>query len=135
MSVAVIVEADGACRGNPGPASYGALLRDPRTHEVLDSVAEAIGVTTNNVAEYRGLIAGLEMVRARGIEGPVEVRMDSKLVVEQMSGRWKIKHRDMQRLALVARDLLPPQVSFVWVPRSDNSDADRLANAALDDLM
>ena len=100
VSRRVIVEADGGSRGNPGPAAYGALVRDADTGEVIAERGESIGVATNNVAEYRGLIAGLELVREHAPDAEVEVRMDSKLVVEQMAGRWKIKHVDMKPLAL-----------------------------------
>ena len=95
--------------------------------------AEHIGTASNNVAEYRGLIAGLEAVRELDPTATVEARLDSKLVVEQLSGRWKIKHPDMRVLALRAREVLPPsQVTYTWVPRERNKHADRLANEALD---
>ncbi|MDN5855245.1 MAG: reverse transcriptase-like protein, partial [Actinomycetia bacterium] len=81
----VIVEADGGSRGNPGDAAYGALIRDADTGEVISENAETIGIATNNVAEYRGLIAGLELVAEHAPEAEVEVRMDSKLVIEQMA--------------------------------------------------
>ena len=101
---AVIVEADGGSRGNPGTAGYGALVRDARTGEVLAERAAPLGIASNNVAEYSGLVAGLQAVLDLGLatDATVEVRMDSKLVVEQMSGRWKIKHPDMRPLALAA---------------------------------
>ncbi len=129
----LIVEADGGSRGNPGPAGYGALVRDPITGQVLAERGETIGRATNNVAEYRGLIAGLEAVTAFQ-PSSVEVRMDSKLVVEQMSGRWKIKHADLQPLALQAKRLAQqlPRVTYTWIPREKNTAADRLANQALD---
>src|SRR5690606_11850594 len=96
--------------------------------------AEAIGDATNNVAEYRGLIAGLQLLRelADPTEVSLEVRMDSKLVIEQMAGRWKIKHPDMQPLALQARRLAPADVRWVWVPRDRNAAADALLNRVLD---
>jgi probable phosphoglycerate mutase len=129
-----VVEADGGSRGNPGPAAYGALVRDPETGVVLAEIAEAIGVASNNVAEYGGLIAGLTLAVALDPDCRVEVRMDSKLVVEQMSGRWKIRHEDMRRLALEARDVIDPsQVQYTWVPREKNKAADKLANEAMDD--
>lgn len=129
----LIVEADGASRGNPGAASYGALVRDGDTGELLAELAEAIGHATNNVAEYRGVIAGLEAVRRIDPQARVQVRMDSKLVVEQLSGRWQVKHPDMKPLAARARELFPVNgVAFAWVPRSQNKHADRLANQALD---
>jgi ribonuclease H / adenosylcobalamin/alpha-ribazole phosphatase len=129
----LVVEADGGSRGNPGPAGYGALVRDARTGEVLAQQAGYLGRATNNVAEYQGLIAGLRAAREIDPGAHVEVRMDSKLVVEQMSGRWKIKHPDMRPLAAEARAILPPdQVTYRWVPRAQNAGADRLANEALD---
>lgn len=128
----VIVEADGGSRGNPGPAAFGALLRDAATGEVIAEAAETIGIATNNVAEYRGLIAGLALVREHAADAVVEVRMDSKLVVEQMAGRWKIKHDDMRRLAAEARELAGADTTWTWVPRAENAVADALANAALD---
>ena len=128
-----VVEADGASRGNPGRASYGALVRDADTGQVLAERAEDLGHTTNNVAEYRGLIAGLSAARELDPGAEVEVRMDSKLVVEQMSGRWQVKHPSMRPLAVEARNVFPPdQVRYTWVPREKNKAADRLANAALD---
>jgi probable phosphoglycerate mutase len=127
-----VVEADGGSRGNPGPAAYGALVRDADTGNVLVSEGLTIGRATNNVAEYRGLIAGLEMARALDSEAAVEVRMDSKLVVEQMAGRWKIKHADMVPLARRASELRPERVTWTWVPREQNKAADALANAAMD---
>ncbi len=87
----VSVEADGGSRGNPGPAGYGAVVRDPATGEVLAERSESLGTATNNVAEYQGLIAGLTAAAELGA-AEVDVRMDSKLVVEQMCGRWQIKH-------------------------------------------
>jgi ribonuclease H / adenosylcobalamin/alpha-ribazole phosphatase len=129
----LIVEADGGARGNPGPAAYGAVVRDADTGEVLAEVAQTLGVTTNNVAEYRGLIAGLESAAGIDPEAVVEARLDSKLVVEQMSGRWKIKNSALQPLALAANHVLPPgNVTYRWVPRARNAHADRLLNAALD---
>ncbi|MFD4796817.1 bifunctional RNase H/acid phosphatase [Streptomyces anulatus] len=133
----VVVEADGGSRGNPGPAGYGAVVIDPATGEPLAETAEYIGVATNNVAEYRGLIAGLTAAKALFPEAGdalrVHVRMDSKLVVEQMSGRWKIKHPDMKPLAARAAAVLPPSsVTYEWIPRAQNKHADRLANEAMD---
>lgn len=127
------VEADGGSRGNPGVAGYGALVRDPATGEILRTDAAPLGKTSNNVAEYSGLVAGLRMARDLDPEARVHVLMDSKLVVEQMSGRWKIKHDDMRRLAAEARAVLPPErVSYEWIPRNRNKDADRLSNEAMD---
>ncbi len=128
----VVIEADGGSRGNPGPAAYGALVRDADSGAVIAQRAETIGVATNNVAEYRSLVAGLELVAEHAPGAAVEVRMDSKLVIEQMAGRWKIKHPDMRPLALEARRLAPPDVTWTWVPRERNKAADALLNAALD---
>ncbi|MET9408842.1 bifunctional RNase H/acid phosphatase [Streptomyces sp. NPDC002935] len=128
-----IVEADGGSRGNPGPAGYGSVVIDAATGETLAERAEYIGIATNNVAEYRGLVAGLEAARDLDATARVRVRMDSKLVVEQMSGRWKIKHPDMKPLAARAARVLPPsQVTYEWMPRERNKHADRLANEAMD---
>ncbi|MGW5302603.1 bifunctional RNase H/acid phosphatase [Streptomyces griseoluteus] len=128
-----VVEADGGSRGNPGPAGYGAAVSDAATGETLAEAAEFIGVATNNVAEYRGLLAGLRAAHALDPEARVAVRMDSKLVVEQMSGRWKIKHPDMKPLAAEARGIFPPgRVTYEWIPRERNKHADRLANEAMD---
>ncbi len=128
----LVIEADGGSRGNPGPAGYGALVREGNL--VLAERAAAIGTATNNVAEYRGLIAGLEAAHDVDPTAEIEVRMDSKLVVEQMSGRWKVKHSDMRVLASEAAQLVAgfPKVTFSWVPRAQNSAADALANAAMD---
>ena len=101
---------------------------------MLAEVSESIGRATNNVAEYSGLIAGLRAAAAIARGADVEVRMDSKLVVEQMSGRWQIKHPDMRPLAAKARETARAlgRVSYTWVPRSRNAHADRLANQAMD---
>jgi ribonuclease H / adenosylcobalamin/alpha-ribazole phosphatase len=129
----VLVEADGGSRGNPGPAGYGAVVLDPATHDVLVERSAGLGVATNNVAEYRGLIAGLQAARELGATD-VDVRMDSKLVVEQMSGRWKIKHPDLRPLAMQAAGLVRElgSVRFAWIPRERNTRADALANQAMD---
>ncbi|MFG2546576.1 bifunctional RNase H/acid phosphatase [Streptomyces sp. NPDC048594] len=128
-----VVEADGGSRGNPGPAGYGAVVLDAATGESLVEAAEYLGVVTNNVAEYRGLLAGLRAARELDPDARVHVRMDSKLVVEQMSGRWKIKHPDMKPLAAEAARVFPPgRVTYEWIPRADNKHADRLANEAMD---
>jgi broad specificity phosphatase PhoE/ribonuclease HI len=130
----VVVEADGGSRGNPGPAGYGSVVRDAATGAVLAERFAGLGVTTNNVAEYQGLIAGLRAAAELGAR-QVRVRMDSKLVVEQMSGRWKVKHPAMQPLAVAARDLAAgfDRISYEWIPREQNKHADRLANQAMDE--
>ncbi|OBA71160.1 bifunctional RNase H/acid phosphatase [Mycobacterium sp. 1554424.7] len=129
----VVVEADGGSRGNPGPAGYGAVVRSADRSTVLAETKQAIGVATNNVAEYRGLIAGLDDALQMGAT-EVEAFLDSKLVVEQMSGRWKVKHPDLIELHAQARKLASrfDRVSYAWVPRARNSHADRLANEAMD---
>jgi ribonuclease HI len=128
----LILEADGGSRGNPGPAAYGAVVRDAHTSKVLAAEGLPIGRATNNVAEYRGLIAGLEMARELDPTAALEVRMDSKLVIEQMAGRWKVRHADMKSLALEAARLRPATVIWTWVPRELNKVADTLVNRALD---
>ncbi|MEU0567877.1 bifunctional RNase H/acid phosphatase [Nonomuraea sp. NPDC005983] len=130
-----LIEADGGSRGNPGPAGYGAVVKDASDGQVLAEVAEAIGVATNNVAEYRGLIAGLRSVLDLAGDGAaVAVRMDSKLVVEQMAGRWKIKNEGLRPLALEASKLARRLrvTEWTWIPRATNQHADRLANEAMD---
>ncbi|MBW9215915.1 bifunctional RNase H/acid phosphatase [Mumia sp. zg.B53] len=129
----VVIEADGGSRGNPGPAAYGAVLRDADTGAVIAQRAETIGIATNNVAEYSGLIAGLELLAEHAPEAEVEVRMDSKLVIEQMAGRWRVKHPDMKPLALRAQQLAPFGVEWTWVPRERNKAADAILNDALDE--
>jgi ribonuclease H / adenosylcobalamin/alpha-ribazole phosphatase len=128
----LIVEADGGARGNPGPAAYGAVVRDAQTSKVLAAEGLPIGRATNNVAEYRGLIAGLEMAREIDPTATLEVRMDSRLVIEQMAGRWKVRHADLKPLALQAARLRPASVTWTWVPRELNQAADALVNRALD---
>jgi broad specificity phosphatase PhoE/ribonuclease HI len=129
----VIVEADGGSRGNPGPAGFGCVVYADDHATVLAQHCQPIGITTNNVAEYRGLIAGLEEARRLGA-GELDVRMDSKLVVEQMSGRWKVKHPGLAELHQQARALASTfdTVRFSWIPREQNKVADRLANEAMD---
>lgn len=129
----VLVEADGGSRGNPGPAGYGAVVFDAGHDGVLAESKEAIGWATNNVAEYRGLIAGLAAATDLGAT-EVAVSMDSKLVVEQMSGRWRVKHPDLIPLQRQAIELAAgfERVSYTWIPRARNSHADRLANEAMD---
>ncbi|OAN37732.1 bifunctional RNase H/acid phosphatase [Mycolicibacterium iranicum] len=130
----VIVEADGGSRGNPGPAGYGAVVWSGDRESLLVEAKSAIGTATNNVAEYRGLIAGLQAAAEVGAS-EVEVLMDSKLVVEQMSNRWKVKHPDLIPLHQQARQLAGgfSSVSYTWIARANNSHADRLANEAMDE--
>ena len=134
MTRRLLIEADGGARGNPGPAGYGAVVRDAATREVLAELSEAIGHATNNVAEYSGLLAGLRAAAKLAPGADTEVRMDSRLVVEQMSGRWKIKHPDLRVLAAQAGQAARAlgRVTYIWVPRERNAHADRLANQAMD---
>jgi broad specificity phosphatase PhoE/ribonuclease HI len=131
--VKVIVEADGGSRGNPGPAGYGSVVWSGDHETVLAESKQAIGRATNNVAEYRGLLAGLEEAAGVGAT-EVAVSMDSKLVIEQMAGRWKVKHPDLAELHRQARALAGrfERVEYRWIPRAQNGFADRLANEAMD---
>jgi ribonuclease H / adenosylcobalamin/alpha-ribazole phosphatase len=133
--VKLTVEADGGSRGNPGPAGYGAVVRDADTGEVLAEAFDSLGTTTNNVAEYHGLIAGLRTAADLAPGADVAVRMDSKLVVEQMSGRWQIKHPALRPLAAEAQAAARRlgRITYQWVPRAQNAHADRLANQAMDE--
>lgn len=130
----VVVEADGGSRGNPGPAGYGAVVRDASTGAVLAERKGGLGTATNNVAEYTGLLEGLRAAAALGAE-VVEVRMDSQLAVEQMSGRWKIKNAVLRPLAAEAAAVASgfARVGYTWIPRAENTHADRLANEAMDE--
>jgi broad specificity phosphatase PhoE/ribonuclease HI len=133
--VNLIVEADGGSRGNPGPAGSGAVVIDADTGEVILEIAKYIGVATNNVAEYLALKAGLEGAIGINPESKILVRMDSKLVIEQMSGTWKIKHPDMIQLAREVQALASGRaIKFMWIPREENSRADALANKAMDEV-
>lgn len=129
----VLVEADGGSRGNPGPAGFGSVVFSADHETVLAESKQAIGRATNNVAEYRGLIAGLEEAARLGATD-VAVSMDSKLVVEQMSGRWRVKHPDLIPLHQQAKALSTrfDRISYAWIPRARNAHADRLANEAMD---
>jgi broad specificity phosphatase PhoE/ribonuclease HI len=132
----LVIEADGGSRGNPGPAGYGAVVLDGSTGELLAEAWEFLGLATNNVAEYRGLIAGLRAAHDIDPTAYVEAKMDSRLVVEQMSGRWQVKHPDMRVLAREAADVASSfgrgHVTYTWIPRERNTRADRLANQAMD---
>ena len=124
---------DGGARGNPGPAAYAFVLEaDDGT--VLDAQGVAIGVATNNVAEYSALVAGLGEALARGVDD-LEVHSDSELMVKQMRGEYRVKNRDLQTLFLdasrLAREL--GSVTYTHVRREHNELADRLVNEALDD--
>ncbi len=129
----VVIEADGGSRGNPGPAGYGAVVWTPDRSTVLAETKQAIGRATNNAAEYRGLIAGLDDALKLGA-AEAAVFLDSKLLVEQMSGRWRVRHPDLIELHAQARKLASrfDRITYTWVPRDRNSYADRLANEAMD---
>lgn len=129
----VVIEADGGSRGNPGPAGYGAVVWTEDRTTVLAEAKQAIGRATNNVAEYRGLIAGLDDALNLGAT-EAAVYLDSKLLVEQMSGRWKVKHPDLIELHAEARNRARrfERISYSWIPRERNTHADRLANEAMD---
>jgi probable phosphoglycerate mutase len=129
----LVVEADGGSRGNPGVAAGGAVVVDPDTGGVLTEVGVFMGIATNNVAEYAGMIAGIEAAFDRDPGASVTVRMDSRLVVEQMSGRWRISHPDMLAQARRAHAVIGGrEVAFEWVPRLENTRADAVANEAMD---
>jgi probable phosphoglycerate mutase len=131
----LVIEADGGSRGNPGTAGSGAVVIDQTTGIVIREIARFIGIASNNVAEYIALIAGLEAALDIDSNADIEVRMDSKLVIEQMSGRWKIKHPDMIQLGMQVQDLVRgKKVSWQWIPREQNFRADALANKAMDEL-
>lgn len=128
---AAVANIDGGARGNPGPAGYG--VRIECDGEVIE-LKEALGVATNNVAEYRGLIAALAWAAAHGV-GTLHVRSDSELLVKQMRGEYRVKHPGLQPLAAEARRLVAQigDVRFEHVRREQNKDADRLANEAMDE--
>lgn len=129
----LIVEADGGSRGNPGPAAYGAVVRDGESGEILVELGEYLGVETNNVAEYEGVTAGLAAAREIDPSALIEARLDSRLVVEQLTGGWAIRNARLRTLATRAKALAPvEQVRFTWVPRAENRRADALVNEALD---
>ena len=128
----VVVWADGGARGNPGPAGYGVVVTTPGG-QVLAEVAEGIGRATNNVAEYRGVIAGLRQAGALGARR-VRIRADSLLVVNQQKGLWRVRNEGLRALAAEARRLAGQFERVVWehVPRERNRHADALANRAMD---
>jgi ribonuclease HI len=129
---AIVAYIDGGARGNPGPAGYGVRIEQPEG-TAIEEFCEAIGVATNNVAEYRGLVAALEWARQHGYK-KVHVRSDSLLLVQQMLGRFKVKHPGLQPLYARARLLAHEigRVTFEHVGRGHNAHADRLANLAMD---
>ena len=119
-----LLTADGGSRGNPGPAGYGSVITE--NGKIIAELYDFIGVATNNVAEYSGLIAGLTAINEIDSTATVDVKMDSKLVVEQMSGRWQIKHADMRVLAQSARSAHNPSlVTYTWIPRDENEQIEQ----------
>lgn len=133
MGRMLLIEADGGSRGNPGHSGSGAVVMDMASGEILAEIGLYGGIASNNVAEYRAMIAGVRRALEIDPDAELHIRMDSKLVIEQMSGRWRIKHPDMAELAAEARELLSGiPVHFEWIPRLDNSRADKLANLAMD---
>jgi len=131
--VKVVVHVDGGARGNPGPAAAAAVVSTP-DGDVLDEARQLLGVATNNVAEYRGLLLGLERARALGAD-EVEIVNDSELVARQMNGEYKVKHPDMKPLHAQAKQALAEFASWRIrsVPRAQNAAADALVNQALDE--
>lgn len=129
----LLIEADGGSRGNPGISGAGAVVIDAETGKILKEISEAVGIATNNVAEYTAVLLALGAAFEIDEAASITVRMDSKLVVEQMSGRWKIKHPDMMELGAKVQKLIAGKnVEFVWIPREQNGLADALANKAMD---
>jgi ribonuclease HI len=130
-----MLRCDGGSRGNPGPAAYGFVLVDPHGQEVI-AHGEFIGEATNNVAEYRALIAGLEAAAQRGVT-KLEVVMDSELVIRQMTGAYRVKHAGLKPLHAEAKRAAArlPEIRFSSVRRDSNVRADGLVNAALDRVL
>ncbi|HEX6261273.1 MAG TPA: ribonuclease HI family protein [Actinomycetota bacterium] len=128
----LILHTDGAARGNPGPAGIGAVLTDPSGRTVA-TLAQGVGVATNNQAEYRAVIEGLRLATERGAKR-VLVRSDSKLLVEQLAGRFRVKNPTLQRLHEEVRALVRTfdRVDFEHVRREENAEADALANEGVD---
>jgi ribonuclease HI len=133
MSKTYTLHTDGGARGNPGPAGIGVVLQSPEG-EILEQIGRGIGWTTNNVAEYEGLIAGLQAARQHGA-AELEVYMDSTLVVEQMKGGYKVKSPGLRPLHARARKLAQQfdRITFQAVPRARNKEADRLSNKGMDE--
>jgi ribonuclease HI len=130
--VKVVVHVDGGARGNPGPAAGAAVISTPEG-EVLERASALLGVVTNNVAEYRGLLLGIARARELGAT-EIEIVNDSELVAKQLNGEYKVRHADMRPLHAEALAALRPfaRWSIRSVPRAQNADADALVNAALD---
>jgi ribonuclease HI len=131
MNTKLIIHTDGLSKGNPGPGAIGATLKDTKGKFVA-SISEAIGITTNNVAEYKALIAALEKALKLGVT-EVEIRSDSELMVRQITGRYKVKAPQIAPLYMQAGRLLTKftSVKINHVPRELNAEADELANLAI----
>lgn len=131
MHKTLIIKSDGGARGNPGPAAIGVVIEEG--HKVIHTISRFIGQASNNVAEYSAVIAGLEYAKSMGAERVI-CYLDSKLVVEQLNQRYKVKHPDMGKLFLVAWNLIQcfDKVHFHYIPREHNTQADCLVNKALD---
>lgn len=136
----LIINTDGASRGNPGQASYGYLIKDAKSGAILHEEGKAIGVATNNIAEYTAVLKSLEYIKNRYFQkGPhtIEVISDSQLIAQQLAGNWKIKNSGLrnifEQIKILEFDL--GQVSYRNVPRAQNFIADRLANKALDESL
>ncbi len=131
--------ADGGARGNPGPAGAGAVVFDATGKRVVE-VADYLGVATNNIAEYEAVLRGLKALLAAFPEdhfkhAEVEIRMDSKLVIEQLKGAYKVKHPNLVPRCFEVKNLIArsfSKVAYTHVPRAQNADADELANEAMD---
>jgi ribonuclease HI len=120
---------DGASRGNPGKSGGGAVIKSP-LNVVLFELSDSFGETTNNVAEYRALLMGLEKCKSLGIKN-LEVFMDSKLIVEQMNGNYKVKNENLLNFYTKIKQIEFNEISFTWIPRKENVHADQLANKSL----
>jgi ribonuclease HI len=131
--------ADGGSRGNPGPAGAGAVVFDSLGKRILE-VADYLGVATNNIAEYEAVLRGLTKLRDEYLpehlgKASLTVKMDSKLVIEQLKGNYKVKHPNLVPRYLEIKNLISrsfPSIEFIHVPREQNKDADALANRAMD---
>jgi ribonuclease HI len=131
---AIIIYTDGGARGNPGPAGAGAVIL--KDEAVVAEVKKYLGpVQTNNWAEYEAVVLALTKAKELGLTGDIEFRLDSKLVVEQLMGNWKIKEPTLKPQVAKVRELLKDfgKVRFGYVPRAENKEADRLVNEAIDD--
>jgi ribonuclease HI len=128
----LIIFTDGGSRGNPGPAGLGAIIYD-ENHKVVAEISEFLGVTTNNQAEYRAILAAIKKAVSLGVS-EVEFYLDSELAVKQLNREYKVKNKDLAPLFLAIYNLTLSfkKISFTHVPRERNKEADRLANEAMD---